>query len=50
MPAAHDITLLSLLHIVVGILEKLGDDRLNVLPNVAGLGQGGAVTNSEGNI
>ena len=44
------LTLLSLLNIVVGVLEKLCNDRLNVLSHVSSLGKGGTVTYSEGNV
>lgn len=43
-------TLLRLLHRVVGILQQLGDDRLDVLSYVTGLGERGAVADREGDV
>jgi hypothetical protein len=41
---------LGALHVVVGVLKQAEDDVLHVLPDVAGLGQGGGVGNGEGHI
>lgn len=43
-------TLLRLVHGVVGVLQQLGDDRLDVLAHVSGLGERGAVADGEGDV
>lgn len=43
-------TLLCFLHRVVGILQKFGDNRLDVLSHVSSLGESGAVADRKRNI
>ena len=42
--------MLGLLHQVVGILQEFGDDGLDVLADVAGLCESGAVADGKGHI
>lgn len=44
------LTCLSLLHIIIGILQQLGNDGLNILTNIASLSERGAVTDGKGDI
>ena len=41
---------MSFFNVVVGVLEELGDDALDVVAHVTGHGEGGAVADGEGNV
>lgn len=47
---SESLTLLSFLHRVVGVLQKFGNNRLNVISYIPCLGQGGAIADGEGHI
>lgn len=46
----ESLTLLGFLNRVVGILQKFGNDRFDVLAYISRLGQGGAIADGEGHI
>ncbi len=47
---SETLTLLGFLDRVVGVLQKFGDNRLNVLAYISRLRQGGTITDGEGHI